>query len=47
MDLSMNPARVKKVKQERSPGKMTESGCSMCGEFCAIKILKEYMRAEH
>ena len=47
IDLSINPARVRKVKEERSPGKMTDKGCSMCGEFCAIKILKEYMRAEH
>ena len=47
MDLSINPARVRKVKEERSPGEMMDKGCSMCGEFCAIKILKEYMRAEH
>ncbi|MDP2901152.1 MAG: phosphomethylpyrimidine synthase ThiC [Candidatus Bathyarchaeota archaeon] len=47
MDLSINPARVRKVKEERSPGEMTDKGCSMCGEFCAIKILKEYMKAEH
>jgi phosphomethylpyrimidine synthase len=47
IDLSINPARVRKVKEERSPGEMTDKGCSMCGEFCAIKILKEYMRAEH
>ena len=47
IDLSINPARVRRVKEERSPGEMTDRGCSMCGEFCAIKILKEYMRAEH
>jgi phosphomethylpyrimidine synthase len=47
IDLSINPARARKVKEERSPGEMTDKGCSMCGEFCAIKILKEYMRAEH
>ncbi len=47
MDLSINPARVRKVKEERSPGEMTDKGCSMCGEVCAIKILKEYMKAEH
>jgi len=47
IDLSINPARVRKVKEERSPGGMTDKGCSMCGEFCAIKILSEYMRAEH
>ncbi|MCX6654554.1 MAG: phosphomethylpyrimidine synthase ThiC [Candidatus Bathyarchaeota archaeon] len=47
IDLSINPARVRKVKEERSPGEMMDKGCSMCGEFCAIKILKEYMRAEH
>jgi phosphomethylpyrimidine synthase len=47
IDLSINPARVRKVKEERSPGEMADKGCSMCGEFCAIKILKEYMRAEH
>ncbi len=47
MDLSINPARVRKVEQERSPEEMTDKCCSMCGEFCAIKILKEYMKAEH
>ncbi|MFH2110845.1 MAG: phosphomethylpyrimidine synthase ThiC [Candidatus Bathyarchaeota archaeon] len=47
IDLSINPARVRRVKEERSPGEMADKGCSMCGEYCAIKILKEYMRAEH
>jgi phosphomethylpyrimidine synthase len=46
MRLSLNPDKVKRIREERPPKKVEEV-CTMCGEFCAIKILKDYVRAEH
>ena len=37
--------QMKKMRKGKAPKK---SGiCSMCGEYCAIKVLKDYVRAEH
>ncbi len=47
IEYSIDPERVRRVKEERSPGEMTGRGCSMCGDLCAMKILKQYMKAEH
>ncbi|MFQ6053135.1 MAG: phosphomethylpyrimidine synthase ThiC [Candidatus Bathyarchaeia archaeon] len=44
--LALNPKRFRRIREQRAPGKV-EEGCTMCGEFCAIKLLKEYIRAEH
>ena len=46
MRLSLNPDKVKRIREQRPPKKV-EDVCTMCGEFCAIKILKDYIRAEH
>ncbi len=47
ISLALDPAKVRRIREKRSPGEPDEEGCSMCGDFCAIKILKEYTRAEH
>jgi len=44
--LAINPDMVRKIRELRHP-KEIEEVCTMCGEFCAIKLLKEYTRAEH
>jgi phosphomethylpyrimidine synthase len=46
MRLSLNPDKVKRIREQRPPKKVEEV-CTMCGEFCAIKVLKDYIRAEH
>lgn len=47
ISLALDSAKVRRIREKRSPGEPDEEGCSMCGDFCAIKILKEYTRAEH
>lgn len=47
ISLALNPIKARRIRKERSPGKPDEEGCTMCGDFCAIKILKQYTRAEH
>jgi len=44
--LSINPERFNRIRSERAPKQIAEV-CTMCGEFCAIRLLKEYVRAEH
>jgi phosphomethylpyrimidine synthase len=43
--LALDPKKFQRMRQERHP-EITEF-CTMCGEYCAIKLLKEYVRAEH
>jgi len=45
--LALNPVKARRIRENRSPGDPYEEGCSMCGDFCAIKILKEYLKAEN
>jgi len=44
--LAINPEKALRIREERLPRKFVET-CTMCGEFCAIKLLKEHVRAEH
>ncbi len=39
VSLSIDPERAKKLRESRPSGE--EDTCSMCGEFCAIKMLKK------
>ena len=41
-ELSLDPARFKQVHNTRSTN--TENACSMCGQFCAIKMADEYLK---
>ena len=43
---ALNPEKIKKIRNQRVP-KDNSDVCTMCGEFCAIKVLKEYVLAEH
>ncbi len=45
-DLVLDPEKLKNIRIQRPP-KETADACTMCGEFCAINILKKYLRAEH
>jgi len=44
ISLAVNPQKTRRIREARSPGEPHGEGCSMCGRFCAIKILKEYMK---
>ncbi|RLA84717.1 MAG: phosphomethylpyrimidine synthase, partial [Deltaproteobacteria bacterium] len=42
MELCIDPLKAQKLRAERLP---TERDvCTMCGKFCAIKLVKEYLR---
>lgn len=43
--LAMDPEKARRIREERVPRQLEV--CTMCGEFCAIKILKDYLHAEH
>jgi phosphomethylpyrimidine synthase len=45
IELAIDPERARRMRAARTPGESRT--CSMCGEYCAIKLLKEYVRAEH
>jgi phosphomethylpyrimidine synthase len=39
IELSINPELSRKIRKERKPGE--SDVCTMCGKYCAIKLLKE------
>ncbi len=41
---SIDPEHARKRRGDRKPGE--EDVCSMCGEYCAIKLIKEHMDKE-
>jgi len=41
---SIDPEHARKRRGDREPGE--EDVCSMCGEYCAIKLIKEHMDKE-
>ena len=43
INLAINPEKTRCIRESRAPGEPMDEGCSMCGDYCAIKILKEYM----
>jgi phosphomethylpyrimidine synthase len=45
-DFALDPEKLRKTRKQRMPKKEIDS-CTMCGEFCAINILKKYLHAEH
>lgn len=38
-DLALDPETAKKVRNERAP--IDSAVCTMCGNYCALKIIKE------
>jgi phosphomethylpyrimidine synthase len=45
-ELAINPEKLKRIRKERPPRKLADV-CTMCGEFCAIRLLSKYFRARH
>jgi phosphomethylpyrimidine synthase len=44
IELSMNPERARKLRQSSLP-KETDV-CTMCGEFCSMKGVSQYLKSE-
>jgi len=44
--LSIDPEKLRRIRAERAPKQVAEV-CTMCGEYCAIRLLKDYVRSEH
>ena len=40
--VAMNPARARAIRQERMPA--DTDGCTMCGDYCAVKIVNKYFK---
>ncbi|MFZ5648899.1 MAG: phosphomethylpyrimidine synthase ThiC [Bacillota bacterium] len=41
IDLSIDPVRAAKLRKERSDE--SSEGCAMCGKYCAMKVVSEYL----
>ncbi len=41
MELSINPEKTRKIRQHRNDER--QDCCTMCGDFCAYKIVSEYL----
>ena len=41
LDLALDPVKAKKYRSLKN--KEDEEGCSMCGDYCAVKIVNEYL----
>ncbi len=39
--LAIDPVKARDMRQEKNPGTLKE--CTMCGEFCAMKVIGEYL----
>ncbi|MCJ7731173.1 phosphomethylpyrimidine synthase ThiC [Candidatus Bathyarchaeota archaeon] len=44
INLAINPSKTRCIRDARAPRNGKDEGCSMCGDFCAVKILKEYLK---
>ncbi|MBN1802429.1 MAG: phosphomethylpyrimidine synthase ThiC [Candidatus Lokiarchaeota archaeon] len=48
IDLSIDPDTARKIHyRNKCEGENDEEVCSMCGEFCAIKVLKDALNKKH
>jgi phosphomethylpyrimidine synthase len=43
IQLAIDPAKARKYREESRP--QTEEVCTMCGKFCAIKMVREFFRS--
>ncbi|SJZ35747.1 phosphomethylpyrimidine synthase ThiC [Selenihalanaerobacter shriftii] len=41
INLALNPENAKQTREERNPA--GSDGCAMCGEYCAIQVVDEYL----
>jgi phosphomethylpyrimidine synthase len=44
IELAIDPARARLSREQRNPG--SQDTCTMCGEFCAMKVVAEYLGEE-
>ncbi len=42
ISLCLNPEKARKIRAESPPGE--SEVCTMCGEFCAIKLVREFLK---
>ena len=42
INLSVDPEKARRLRTEGKPS--DETVCSMCGEYCAIKVVNEYLK---
>ena len=42
--LSLDPGLAERLRREKAP--LDRSTCSMCGEYCAISLVKEYLHGK-
>ena len=40
--VAMNPERARRIRSERMPA--DTDGCTMCGDYCALKIVSRYFK---
>ena len=43
ISLSVNPIKARKMREE---SKITNNKCTMCGKYCAIDVLREYLNTD-
>ena len=43
INLAIDPIKAKRMREE---SKITSDKCTMCGEFCAIDVLKKYLKTD-
>jgi len=43
ISLAIDPEKAKRMREE---SKITSDKCTMCGEFCAIDVLKKYLKTD-
>lgn len=43
ISLSVNPIKARKIREE---SKITSNKCTMCGKYCAIDVLREYLNTD-
>lgn len=41
MELALDPDKARKMRRDRNP--VSQEVCSMCGEFCAIDLINQYL----
>jgi|Deesub1362A_J573_1020465.scaffolds.fasta_scaffold00069_111 phosphomethylpyrimidine synthase len=42
LELAIDPEKARRYYEERNPGQKV-AGCTMCGEYCAMKLVGEYL----
>jgi phosphomethylpyrimidine synthase len=46
LKLCIDPEKAKKIREQRLPTEDTET-CSMCGKYCAIELVKKYLKEQN